>query len=114
MGREAALMESYTNSGNTGRVALIRGAAGVAAAVVLWDVAVRTSFIDPLLLASPWDVLGQLWRGWTLPSFGESQLLRASTATVGHFTVGFTLAVLIGASCGAILAMTKAARDYGT
>ena len=105
-------MESYTNSGNPGWMPLIRGTAGVAAALLLWDIAVRSSFIDPLLLASPWDVLRQLWKGWTLPSFGESQLLRASAATLGHFATGFTLAVLIGTSCGAILGMTKAVRDY--
>src|SRR5439155_4718634 len=93
---------------------LIRGAAGLVAALILWDLAVRTKVIDPLLLLPPGDVLLQLWRGWTVPSFGESPLLRSSSATVRHFAVGFGLAILIGTACGAILAMATSVRDYGS
>ena len=90
----------------------LRGAVGVLLAVTLWDVAVRFAWIDPLLLPTPWQVFAQFWRGWTVPSIGQSKLLAASLATLGHFGLGFGLAILVGVSVGAILAMTPRMRDY--
>jgi NitT/TauT family transport system permease protein len=92
---------------------ILRGALGIAAMLVLWDLAVRLEWVDPLLLASPERVLIQLWYGWTVPSLGQSRLLQASIATAGHFAGGFGLSILVGIAAGALLAMARVVYEFG-
>jgi NitT/TauT family transport system permease protein len=90
----------------------VLGVLGIVGAIVLWDVAVRLRWVDPLLLPTPLTVARRLWHNWTEPSFAASPLAKATEATLVHFTLGFALSVGIGVVAGAVIGMVRPVRVY--
>jgi len=91
----------------TGLVRLRRGAIGMAAAAVLWEIVARAGLLNALFFPSLVNVAAE---GWAMYASGE--ILPHLGYTFANFTAGFVLGTAAGIPLGLLLGWHRRALDY--
>lgn len=86
----------------TGRFRLALSSVSLGSLVVLWWAASASGLVNPVLLPSPWDVVGSF-----VASFQDGSLIRDTGISLLRVLEGFTLAVLIAVPVGILMGNSR-------